>query len=156
MSGPAGTMRLEPKVMQVLVCLAEHAQSGRPQGTPDARVWPDTFVSDDVLTRAISELRRVFGDDVRNPRFIQTIPKSGYRLIAPVSFTSPDDNGAATAQAARTETLQSTDDGVAARAETDRARIRPRVPLRLLEARPGDGGGRGRRSAGGCRRPADD
>ena len=50
--------------------------------------------------------------------------------MAPVSFTSPDDNGAATAQAARTETLQSRHDGVAARAETDRARIRPRASLR--------------------------
>jgi hypothetical protein len=38
-----------------------------------------------VLTRCVSELRRVFNDDVREPRFIQTIPKSGYRLIAPVS-----------------------------------------------------------------------
>jgi DNA-binding winged helix-turn-helix (wHTH) protein len=37
----------------------------------------DTFVSDDVLTRAISELRRAFGDDVRTPRLIETIPKSG-------------------------------------------------------------------------------
>jgi len=48
-------------------------------------VWPDAFVGDDVLTRCISELRRVFGDDAKEPRFIQTIPKSGYRLIAPVS-----------------------------------------------------------------------
>jgi len=51
--------------------------------------WPDTFVSDDVLTRAISELRRAFDDSVRDSRFIQTIPKSGYRLIAPVCQTEP-------------------------------------------------------------------
>jgi TolB-like protein len=48
-------------------------------------VWPDAFVGDDVLTRCISELRRVFGDDAKEPRFIQTIPKTGYRLIARVS-----------------------------------------------------------------------
>ena len=47
-------------------------------------IWPDTFVTDDVLVGSISELRRVFEDDAREPRFIQTIPKRGYRLIAPV------------------------------------------------------------------------
>jgi tetratricopeptide (TPR) repeat protein len=47
-------------------------------------VWADTFVTDDVLTRAISELRKAFDDDPHEPRVIQTIAKSGYRLIAPV------------------------------------------------------------------------
>ena len=129
-TGPAGTIRLEPKVMQVLVCLAAHAGQVVGKERLMQTVWPDTFVGDDVLTRSISELRRVFGDDTRNPRVIQTIPKAGYRLIAPVSFTSPNDNAAATAQAPETATLQSRPDGVAARAETDRARVRPRVPLR--------------------------
>src|SRR5262249_18312190 len=46
-------------------------------------VWTDTFVTDDVLTRSISELRKVFGDDPKRPQFIQTIPKSGYRLLVP-------------------------------------------------------------------------
>ncbi|HWY70838.1 MAG TPA: winged helix-turn-helix domain-containing protein [Terriglobales bacterium] len=76
-------VHLEPKVMQVLVCLAK---------SPDVvskeklmrTVWADTFVTDDVLTRSISELRKVFDDDKKNPRFIQTIPKGGYRLVAPV------------------------------------------------------------------------
>src|SRR6185295_11495316 len=53
-------------------------------------VWSDTFVTDDVLTRAISELRRVFGDDAKESRFIQTIPKSGYRLIARLSSSGAD------------------------------------------------------------------
>ena len=84
-TGPAGTTRLEPKVMQVLVCLAAQAGQVVPKERLMRTVWPDTFVGDDVLTRSISELRRVFGDDVKEPRFIQTIPKSGYRLIAGVS-----------------------------------------------------------------------
>jgi TolB-like protein/DNA-binding winged helix-turn-helix (wHTH) protein/tetratricopeptide (TPR) repeat protein len=80
------SLRLEPKVMQVLVCLAS-----RP-GTPFSKqeilkvVWRNTFVSDDVLTRAISELRRTFQDDVHDPKFIETIPRRGYRLIAPVQL----------------------------------------------------------------------
>jgi DNA-binding winged helix-turn-helix (wHTH) protein len=84
-TGPAGINRLEPKVMQVLVCLAEDAGEVVPKDRLMRSVWPDTFVGDDVLTRCISELRRAFGDDVKEPRFIQTIPKSGYRLIAGVS-----------------------------------------------------------------------
>jgi tetratricopeptide (TPR) repeat protein len=45
-------------------------------------VWPDTFVTDDVLSHAISELRKTLEDDARQPRFIETIPKRGYRMIA--------------------------------------------------------------------------
>jgi TolB-like protein/DNA-binding winged helix-turn-helix (wHTH) protein len=78
------TARLEPKVMEVLACLARHAGEAVSKEDLLHTVWPDTFVSDDVLTRSISELRRVFADDVKDPRFIQTIPKRGYRLIAPV------------------------------------------------------------------------
>jgi DNA-binding winged helix-turn-helix (wHTH) protein len=80
-AGPAGTTRLEPKVMQVLVCLAAQAGQVVPKERLMRTVWPDTAVGDDVLTRCISELRRLFGDDAREPRFIETIPKSGYRLI---------------------------------------------------------------------------
>jgi TolB-like protein/DNA-binding winged helix-turn-helix (wHTH) protein len=78
------TAHLEPKVMEVLVCLA--GQPGEPVTKEQLlhTVWPDTFVSDDVLTRSISELRRVFADDAKDSHFIQTIPKRGYRLIAPV------------------------------------------------------------------------
>jgi tetratricopeptide (TPR) repeat protein len=45
-------------------------------------LWPDVIVGDDALARAISKLRRALGDDPRAPRFIETIPKRGYRLIA--------------------------------------------------------------------------
>src|SRR6185436_18301215 len=49
-------------------------------------IWGDRFVTDEVITTCIFELRKALGDDARNPRFIQTIPKRGYRLIAPVVF----------------------------------------------------------------------
>ncbi len=83
-AGPVETAHLEPKVMDVLVCLVEHASDVVSKELLLRAVWPDTCVTDDVLTRAIFELRRVFGDQVRRPRVIQTIPKRGYRLIAPV------------------------------------------------------------------------
>src|SRR5262249_52189581 len=52
----------------------------------------DTFVGESVLTRSVSELRRVFEDEAREPRVIQTIAKRGYRLVAPVTPV----NGAST------------------------------------------------------------
>ena len=52
-----------------------------------ARVWPDVFVSDDVLHRAIRELRRAFGDETANPTYVETIRKRGYRLIAPSALS---------------------------------------------------------------------
>ena len=84
MSRAGEEVRLEPKVMQVLECLA--ATPGEVVSRDDlvARVWPGVFVTDDVLHRAIRELRRAFGDDTAKPAYIETIRKRGYRLIAPV------------------------------------------------------------------------
>ena len=74
--------------MQVLVQLASHPHEVLSKDQLISTVWADTFVGDDVLTRSISEIRRVFDDDARAPKFIQTIPKTGYRLLVPVSFDS--------------------------------------------------------------------
>ena len=84
------TTRVQPKVMQVLLQLAERSREVVTKEELIQAVWAGTFVTDDVLTRAISELRRVFGDDSKEPRFIQTIHKSGYRLIVPVEMRRPD------------------------------------------------------------------
>lgn len=80
------TFHLEPKIMQVLVQLAAHPNEVLSKEQLIKTVWADTFVSDDVLTRSISEIRRVFDDDARAPRYIQTIPKTGYRLLMPVAL----------------------------------------------------------------------
>lgn len=89
------TNRLTPKAMKVLVCLAEH--TGKPVAKEELlrAVWPDTFVTDDVLKGSIAELRRVLGDDAKEPRFIQTIAKRGYRLIAPVEWVNREKHSAA-------------------------------------------------------------
>jgi len=78
--------RVEPKMMQVLVHLAAHAGQVVSKEQLMGAAWPDTFVTDDVLLRCISELRKALSDDPREPRFIQTIAKKGYRLIAPVEW----------------------------------------------------------------------
>lgn len=87
-SRSGSTVHLEPKVMEVLVSLARHPGETVPKDQLLKEVWPDTFVTDDVLIRSVSELRRIFEDDARGPSFIQTIPKRGYRLIAAVKPTN--------------------------------------------------------------------
>ncbi len=91
--------RVEPKVMQVLITLASRHNHVVPKGELIAAVWPDTFVSDDVLTRCISILRRITADDPQAPTFIQTVPRVGYRLLAPVRETALPDPPAGQAPA---------------------------------------------------------
>jgi DNA-binding winged helix-turn-helix (wHTH) protein len=52
-------------------------------------VWNGTAVSDDVLIRCVAELRKVFGDDPKNPAVLKTFPRMGYGIIAPVTLASP-------------------------------------------------------------------
>ena len=84
-TSPESSTRLEHKTMQVLLCLAENAGEVVPKETLMQTVWADTAVTDHVLNVAISALRKALGDDAQQPRFIQTVPRTGYRLIAPVS-----------------------------------------------------------------------
>lgn len=70
--------------MQVLVFLADRQDEVLSREEIHESVWEGTIVSDEVLTNAIRELRKSLGDDAKEPQFIQTVPKKGYRLIAPV------------------------------------------------------------------------
>jgi DNA-binding winged helix-turn-helix (wHTH) protein len=94
------TIHLEPKVMRVLVALANHAGDVVTHEQLHEMVWQDVVVGEDVLVRAISELRRVFRDDPRAQHTIQTVPKVGYRLVAPVEVveSSPSDSVEALAE----------------------------------------------------------
>ena len=82
--GEGVPVQIEPRVMGVLLCLAENP--GQVVSRLDLldRVWGDTVVGEEILTRAVSELRRVFGDSARQPHTIETIRNHGYRIIAPV------------------------------------------------------------------------
>lgn len=76
-------LRLEPRVMQVLACLLE---AGGEPVTRDAlmqRVWGHEHVTEDALNRTVSKLRRFISDDLACPAEIETIPKTGYRLVQP-------------------------------------------------------------------------
>jgi len=77
-------VHLEPKVMEVLVCLSRANGSVLSKELLIRQVWPDTFVTDDVLKGSIWQLRKPFQDDSKHPKVIETIPKGGYRLLLPV------------------------------------------------------------------------
>ena len=85
MSSEGKTVRLEPKVMGVLLCLAQRPGETLSKEQLFQAVWPNIIVTDDALKRCIAELRRAFDDNARNPHIIETISKRGYRLLASVS-----------------------------------------------------------------------
>lgn len=73
--------RVQPKSMDVLLCLAENAGEVVERDTILRLVWGDRAQSDEPLTRCIGELRRALGDTSAEPAYILTIPKRGYRLL---------------------------------------------------------------------------
>ncbi|MGH1363274.1 MAG: winged helix-turn-helix domain-containing protein [Calditrichia bacterium] len=82
-------IKLEPKVMQVLLYLIERQGEIISRDQLAQWVWADVTVTDHPINRSIYRLRRIFEDDARNARVIETIPKKGYRLICPVWSEEP-------------------------------------------------------------------
>ncbi len=74
-------VRVKPKSMAVLECLARAAGDVVSRNDLFDAVWPGAVVSDDVLTQCVVELRKAFGDSARDAQVIETIPKKGFRLI---------------------------------------------------------------------------
>ena len=75
---------LRPKTMDLLVLLASRPGETVSKDVIFDTVWADTAVEEGAISRCVSELRDAFGDDARQPRYVETIPRRGYRLIAPV------------------------------------------------------------------------
>jgi DNA-binding winged helix-turn-helix (wHTH) protein/tetratricopeptide (TPR) repeat protein len=94
-------VRLEPRVMDVLVCLAAHAGEVVSRDTLNETVWRDVVVTDQAVTNCISELRDHLGDDRSTNRVIETIPKRGYRLVAPVELPRAEEPPGAVAPPSR-------------------------------------------------------
>jgi transcriptional activator of cad operon len=79
------TARLEVRTMRLLLCLAEHA--GVVVSIDDLlnQVWSGVIVSPDSVYQAVASLRRQLGDDPKQPSYIATVPRLGYRMVAAVS-----------------------------------------------------------------------
>jgi len=79
---------LTPKSFDVLAYLVEHVGRVVTQDEILEALWPETYVNPEVLRKNIQEIRKALGDLPDNPEFIETLPKRGYRFIAPVTDES--------------------------------------------------------------------
>jgi TolB-like protein len=79
------TIKLEPKAMQLLLCLAERAGEVFSVDELLDLVWKNVVVSPDSVYAAVAALRRTLGDDPKSPKYIANVARRGYRLVAPVS-----------------------------------------------------------------------
>jgi DNA-binding winged helix-turn-helix (wHTH) protein/Tol biopolymer transport system component len=77
---------MEPKVLQVLLILAENQGEAVAHETILKKVWPDVVVAPNALQRCIAQLRKAFGDDAKAQQVIATHPKVGYSLLANVDW----------------------------------------------------------------------
>ena len=82
------SVSIEPKAMAVLAHLSDNA--GRVVATQELldTIWPHSVTSDEAIYQRIALLRRTLGDDSHQPRYIETVPKRGYRLVAAVHYTN--------------------------------------------------------------------
>src|SRR5271169_2943949 len=81
-------IKLQGQPISVLVMLIEHAGEAVTREELQKRLWPvDTYVDfEHSLNAAIKRLRAALGDSADAPRYVETLPRQGYRFIAPISF----------------------------------------------------------------------
>jgi len=79
------TARLEERSMRLLMCLAERPGELISINELLEKVWSGVYVTPDSVYQAVASLRRLLGDDPKNPAYIATVPRLGYRMIARVS-----------------------------------------------------------------------
>ena len=80
---------LAPKILDLLRLLASKPSQLVTKEDILRELWPDVAVTDNAITQAVSDLRQALGDSATAPRFVQTVPRRGYRFIAAVETTAP-------------------------------------------------------------------
>src|SRR5262249_3431156 len=94
-------IKLQDQPFQVLVVLLEHAGEIVTREQLRQKLWPsDTFVDvDNSVNAAINRLREALGDSAESPRYVETLPRRGYRFLAPVTAVSTSDRSSGFANA---------------------------------------------------------
>ena len=93
------SVKLEPKVIDVLSYLASHQGELVTRDDLERDVWKGALVGYDSITTAVIKLRKALTDDARKPRYIATVPKRGYRMIAAVQDLADGEGEAKTSEA---------------------------------------------------------
>jgi DNA-binding winged helix-turn-helix (wHTH) protein len=75
---------IPPKTYDLLRFLVENSERLISREELLKAVWPDTFVNPEILRKYIQDLRKILGDRPDHPIFIETVPKRGYRFVAPI------------------------------------------------------------------------
>ncbi len=86
-------VHLRPQLTDLLLVLARHAGKTVSKEAILKEVWATEYVGESVLTRCITEIRQALHDNARAPTVLETIPKRGYRLVAPVEFLADEQPG---------------------------------------------------------------
>jgi Tol biopolymer transport system component/DNA-binding winged helix-turn-helix (wHTH) protein len=95
-------LKLGGQPFQVLATLLERPGEVITREELQKRLWPDTFVDfDHNLNTAINKIRDVLGDSAESPRFVETVPRKGYRFVAPVNGAAGGMSGAPGLEAER-------------------------------------------------------
>src|SRR5579862_2768817 len=94
-------IRIEGQPLQILICLLENPGELVTREELHRRLWPaDTYVNfEHGLNAAVKRLRRALGDSADNPRFVETLPRRGYRFLAPVETVTANEDTPVVAEA---------------------------------------------------------
>src|ERR1700758_2438393 len=84
MSRDGESVRVEARMLRLLLCLAERAGEGVSVDDVLNQVWSGVVVTPDSVYQAVASLRRLLGDDPKQPTYIATVPRLGYRMVATV------------------------------------------------------------------------
>src|SRR5690242_13158676 len=121
---------LTPKLFQTLLILVENSGRIVQKEQFMERLWPHTFVEEANLTSNIQQLRKSLGDNARQPHYIETVTKRGYRFIANVQRMEPHNNGDALTR----NEIPETSPTATPAAVTDRKRLKRKLVIALATA----------------------
>ena len=83
------SIHLKPKEWDLLCCLVEHRDRVLTKQELLDLIWPRQMVTEANLSQAVYAVRKALGESARQPRWIETVPRKGYRFVAPEIDTNP-------------------------------------------------------------------